>query len=211
MVELKCHNNTLLLIVAFLFLSFAHADIIGGHSKQRLGLIFLGSLTNYYAEQPLSIYLRELPITVFEDTPNQSPLSPLLQVLAQEDLLSSEVSLQMITLDNSAQLQTRAITYFALDNGSSVRAELGEVTVLFLSEMEEVYTVPNLDIQQRYRVRFRWSLSNEAEWIWASELNSIETIRLLRAATINSQTGIADFEFGGNQWRLSNAPNIYDK
>lgn len=207
---LKLRNNTLLLIAVFLFLSPASADIKGGHSKQRLGLIFLSSLSDYYSTQPLSIHLRNLPIKVYDDGAEQTPLAPLLRILAQEDLLSTSTSLETLTLENNAQLQTRATTYFAIDNRDSIRAQLGDVRIEMLTEMKEIESVPNLDVQQRFNVSFRWSLTSEAEWIWASELNTIDTVRLLRSATLNSQIGSADFEFRDNQWRLSRIPDIYN-
>lgn len=156
----------LLPVVIFLFALSAHAQIIGGHERQRLILQLTESLQRHYEQNPLKLYLPELPVEVAADSPEQRALYSLLLTLAEEGLLVERKKASEQALQSGRNL-IAAVSEFSVPVNSTV-PEVVYGTVV-IDEVVSLQTLKQLSSgTARYRIEFLWHLVSPAEWLWGA-------------------------------------------
>jgi hypothetical protein len=208
---LKQTRIFLLLVVTFLYALPVYAEIIGGHERQRLTLMLVEMLRQYYQVQPLQLYLPELPVQVAVDDPDQSTLYVILKTLAEEHLIvEHKKDLETLT-QSGGKLFSVIMEYSAPKNNSVIDVRYGDLVV------DEAISVQSIahshDGYTRVKIEFTWHLVSPAEWLWAPRLNSIDEIRYLKESTASKKTGHAVFVWqdDSGRWMLQSPPNIQIK
>jgi hypothetical protein len=199
---MKIFKNFLILFIVFLYANVGNAELIGGHDRQRLNLIFSDLINQRLKNSPISISTAQFPITLVSNLANQ-PIISLYNVLAEEGYLTGK---NMITGINDHQASaTQAIQYTL--NKTDTHNRIAVCTVLF----DSITTIERMhsdDDDVRYKVSFQWRAQNLAPWIWAPSLENNSDIAKVKRSETNPSHGEATMIWQVDRWILSLNPLI---
>jgi len=200
-------KNVLLLMLTCLFPMMGNAELIGGHDRQRLTLIYLDELSKYYQTFPIQLNIPELPIIVHQNSPNAEQMLPLMMVLVEEGWLESEQRVVNAADKDNEIRMTRAFEFQYKPGQAEKPITYGEIKVISIKKIKDIPSSAS-DEAKEVEVIFEWRLFESAEWLWASALNAVADIGYLKEATEHLKTGSAIFKWQRDQWQLTKAPAL---
>ncbi|MFT4675210.1 MAG: hypothetical protein ACI9RY_000181 [Reinekea sp.] len=181
------------------------ADLIGGHDRQRLTLMFLAKLDAYYQDYPLTLSLPDLPISLPSDDLDSGQWLALLTVLSEEGLLTREQRAQK-RIDSQERVLIGQVQIFTQPDASvNLSLPLGVVRVMEVEVMEPVLQADN---SPAYALRFAWQLDEPAHWLWSPALNDLPDIIRLRLASGRRQSGTVTAHWEDMNWRFDTPPQL---
>ncbi|MDO7636256.1 MULTISPECIES: hypothetical protein [Reinekea] len=181
------------------------ADLVGGHDRQRLTLLFLAKLDAYYQDYPLTLSLPSLPISLPSEQLDSAQWLALLTVLSEEGWLTRKQKAQK-RIDNQERVLIGQVQIFSRP-GASVRLALplGMVRVI---EIDTMQPLPQNNSQPAYALRFAWQLDEAVDWLWAPALDGLSDIIRLRLASRQRQSGTVTAHWHDTDWRFDTPPQL---
>lgn len=198
----KFSKNYLFLFFVFIFSNHGNAELVGGHDRQRLQLIFHSALENYFASRPMLVQVDHLPL-VLEDSEQNSAIINLYQVLAEEGYLVAEASVSQT--DENGLKVTRSIRYLRSTDKPAQPIQVAQISSEKIIAVKQIQP-PDLN---RYQVRFSWRSAQLAPWVWANSLNANSLITMLKEANLQAKQGQAEFEWRDGAWQLLGRPQLF--
>ena len=199
---MKFFKNFLILFVVFLYANIGNAELIGGHDRQRLSMIFSNLISQRLTNSPISISTTQFPITLVSNLANQ-PTINLYDVLAEEGYLTGKN--RITGINDNEDLATQAIQYTLNKTDSNNR--IAVCTVLFnaITSIERMHTD---DDAVQYKVSFQWQARNLAPWIWAPSLVNHPDLVKVKRSEITPSQGEATIIWQVDRWVLTLSPLI---
>ena len=194
-----------LYIALFWLAGAASADLIGGHDRQRLGLLFLAQLDAYYRDYPLTLRLPKLPISLPSEQLDSAQWLALLTVLSEGGWLTREQRAQK-RIDKRERVIIEQVQIFSKPGTSvGLSLPLGVVRVMEIAAMEPVSQSDN---RPAYALRFTWRLDESADWLWAPALDKLPDVTRLRLASRQRQLGAVTAHWHDSKWRFVTPPQL---
>lgn len=198
----KVSKIFLLLMYMFFISPFGNAELMGGHDRQRLLLIFQNALHEHFQKTPIAINAQIFPVRVVESSFYNDSYH-IFNVLTEEGALTRKSR-----MENTSEkgVEMSRVIYFENPDGIAHPAfTLGVVDVQNITGLED----KSENSVVSFRVEFVWQLDQPAEWIWAPDLNSDSRIQTLKLATGLQQTAHATLSFKHHNWLVQSVSDLY--
>jgi hypothetical protein len=197
---MRIFKNFLILLIVFIYSNIGNAELIGGHDRQRLNLLFSDLITQRLSQSPISISTTQFPLTLVSKIENQ-PMIDLYNVLVEEGYLASEKTIAEI---NDSQISaTQAFRYTV--SKTDINDRISVCSVLF-DGIISIERLASEDSAVRYQVAYQWQARNLAPWLWAPKLiNNADLAQIRRSETVPSQ-GEAILTWDVDNWALALKP-----
>ncbi len=200
---LNAFKIDLLFILVFFIPIVGNAELVGGHERQRLSLIFLEQLNSYVNSHPVTINLEQFPVTL-NDVPESQTAIALFEVLVEEGLLVKSMSASEIGQNNL--LFTQTLSYERSANSEVKDFIVGQISVEQITRL--TWLVDKTEPETTYEVHFTWRFKQPAPWVWAPVLSSNEGLNFLKTAMSTSKASSAQFIWQNDRWQLLNSPQF---
>lgn len=194
---MRFFKNIWLFSAVFLFSNAGNADVVGGHDRQRLAMLFFAELENYFISNPVTIKKSNFPVTV-ADISVQKPRIHLYDVLSEEGWLFRQTTVTAIDEDNA--VATRAFKYELTEKAQADDIVLGRLNLITIQEMNRLER--SEERETGYQVSFSWLLSDPAPWIWAPILSGSQLLSEYTDAINQPKRGSAFFFWQSGKWIL---------
>lgn len=198
-------KNFLFLIFCFIWSNSGNAELVSGHDRQRLALIFLHQLEVYFKNTPVQINTAQFPVEITKDSANENRFN-LYQVLAEEGWLSVTAASRPVTADGDEvsykQVFTFSIHPDRIDQHyiPAAQIKVSQITALKLTIVDDITF---------YQVDFNWQSSELAPWFWAKSLEQLKLASILKDSLLIEQQAQAEFYWNATQWELTQAPQLF--
>ena len=200
---LRVIQISLLFIYAVLIPNLANADVVGGHDRQRLSLLFLGSLSSYVRTNPITLNAKQFPARLINQEQNKAKIA-LFDVLVDERLL--EKTVLSANIGKEQLLISQVITYQRPQGLEYVSITVGRIVVQQITQLNKL---PDDELEQtQYGVVFLWRFEDPAPWVWAPALETNQDLNRFKRAMTQSQEASAIFVWKNNQWHLNQSPSF---
>jgi hypothetical protein len=203
--NLQRFKNNLLLIYMLLIPILGNAELVGGHDRQRLLLIFTQTLTDYLQRHPITINASQFPVSVTNIPENAEKLA-LFDTLTEEGWLQKTST--VADVGNKNILFTRVFTYELNRSRQDQPIIVGYVQLEQVKYLELL--TPNDSGDTRYRVGFTWLFHQPSPWIWAPALNTNSELTFIKLALKTPQTADMHLVWDADQkrWSLQQWPTF---
>jgi hypothetical protein len=200
---MRFFKNYLFLLLVFLYSNCGNAELIGGHDRQRLNLIFSNLLTQSFQNSPISINTATFPVTLV-NTEQNIPAIRLYNVLAEEGYLNKQLTVVETSGDRDSV--TQGIQFELTREVSTDRIIVCDIV---LSSIKSIEQIPTEDDTVKYTVAFNWRTTNLAPWIWAPALATNKDIVKVKNSEESPSDGEATFLWQSDRWVVSELQPLF--